>query len=60
MFNVGIPIPIPERESVSLLTTKMIAATVTPESGLVLEGFLTTPTRVETRLNGTQIMATRK
>ena len=49
---------IPEQESVSLLTTKMIVLAVTPESGLVLEDTMMTPTRVETRHDITQIMET--
>jgi len=36
----------------------MIAIIVIPESGLVQEGILMTPTRVETRHCGHQIMAT--
>ena len=49
---------IPKQESVSLVTTQTAAITVTPESGLVLEGNTMTPTRVETRLHIPQIMAT--
>ena len=37
-----------------LVTTKMIAAAVTPESGLVQEELLMTPTHVETKLHGSQ------
>ena len=40
-------VPIEKQESVSLVTTKIIATAVTPESGLVQEGALMTPTRVE-------------
>ena len=39
-----------------LVTTNTIAATVTPESGLAQEDILTTPTLVETRQSGHQIM----
>jgi len=35
---------------------KMIAKTVTPESGLALEDITTTPTRVETKQITVQIM----
>ena len=45
-----------KQESASLVTTKMIATTVTPELGLVQEGILMTPTHVETRQSGHQIM----
>ncbi len=45
-------------ESVSLQIMKMAAARVIPESGLVQEGILMTPTRVETWLSTHQIMAT--
>jgi len=45
-----------KQESASLVTTKIIATTVTPESGLVQEGILMTPTRVETTQDGHQIM----
>ena len=37
-----------KQESASLITSKMTAVLVTPESGLVQEGLLMTPTRVET------------
>ena len=40
----------PEQESVSIVTSKMTATVVTPESGLVLEDILMTSIRVETRL----------
>ena len=45
-------------ESVSLLIRKMIATVVIPESGLVPEGNLMTPTRVETKQPTHQIMET--
>ena len=45
-----------KQESVSLVTNKQIAEALTPESGLVQEGTMTTPTRVETRLRTTEIM----
>ena len=45
-----------EHALVSLLIRKMTARLVTPESGLALEGILMTPTRVETRQPGLQIM----
>ena len=48
----------PKRELVSLLTIKMSVALVTPESGLALEGTMMTPTRVVTKLNTGEIMAT--
>ena len=47
-----------KQESVSLRTTKITAAVVIPGLGLVQEGLLMVPTRVETRLDTTQIMAT--
>ena len=40
----------PKRELVSLLTIKMSVAVATPESGLALEGFLMTTTRLSTKL----------
>ena len=46
---LAIPIPILNQESAFLVTTKMIATPVIPESGLVQEGILMTPTRVEMR-----------
>ena len=46
---LAIPIPILNQESAFLVTTKMSAAPVIPESGLVQEGILMTPTRVEMR-----------
>ena len=55
---VAMMAPMPKQESVSLVTMKTIAATVTPESGLVQEGTMTTPTRVATRLHTRQIMGT--
>ena len=39
-----------KQESVSLVTNKMTVKLATPESGLVQEGILMTPTRVETLL----------
>ena len=48
-----------KQESVSLVTSKTAAILVTLESGLVQEGLLMTPTRVETRLNTKQIMETK-
>ena len=48
-----------KQESVSLPIRKMIATAVIPESGLVLEGILMTPTRVETRQDTHQIMETK-
>ena len=47
----------PEQESVSLGTSKMTAILATPESGLVPEGIMMTPTPVEMKLHGHQIMA---
>ena len=47
-----------KQESVSLLIRKMIATLVIPESGLVPEGNLMTPTRVETKQPTHQIMET--
>ena len=44
------------QESAFLVTTNTIAATVTPESGLAQEDISMTPTRVETRQSGHQIM----
>ena len=49
-------VPIREHALVSLLIRKMTASRVTPGWGLVLEGILMTPTRVETRQPGLQIM----
>ena len=40
----------PKPESVSLVTTEMIAGPVTLELGLVLEDILIKPTHVETKL----------
>ena len=48
--------PFPKQGSVSWVTKKRLACPVTPESGLVLEDILMTPTRVETRLTIYQIM----
>ena len=45
----AILIPILKQESAFMVTTKMIASAVIPESGLVQEGILITPTRVEMR-----------
>ena len=49
---------IPKQESVFLVTTKKTAVAVTPESGLVLEENMMTPTRVEMTLDMEQIMET--
>ena len=49
----------PKPESVSLLMNKMTALHLIPESVLVLEDTLITPTRVETRLNMEEITETR-
>ena len=49
-------VTVPEQESVSLVTSKMNATAVIPESGLVQKAILMTPTPVETRLNTIQIM----
>ena len=51
-------VTIQKQESVSLVTTIKTATLVIPESGLVQEGILMTPTRVETRLDTNQIMGT--
>ena len=49
----------PKQESVSLLITKKSSVIpVTPESVLVQEENMMTPTRVETKPHGIQIMAT--
>ena len=53
-------VTIQRQESVSLVTTKMTAAAVIPESILVLKDFLMTPARVEMRHNSQQIMVTKK
>ena len=47
-----------ERESAFLVTRKTTAPLATPESGLVQEGILMTPTRVETLLVHILIMET--
>ena len=47
-----------KQESVSLPIRKMIATAVIPESGLVQEGILMTPTRVVTRQSTDRIMET--
>ena len=47
-----------KHESVSLVTIKMTALLVIPESGLVQEGIMMTPTRVETRQRAHQITDT--
>ena len=47
-----------KRELVSFLTIKMSVIAATPESGLALEGFSMTPTRVVTKLLMVEIMAT--
>ena len=51
-------VPILKQESVSLVTKAVTALTVTPESVLVLEGDMMTPTRVETKQRSHQIMET--
>ena len=48
----------PRQELVSLLTKKTIATPVTLELGLVSEGILITPTRVETKQSTKEIMET--
>ena len=48
----------PKQELVSLPTIRMSVALVTPESGLALEGTMMIPTRVVTKLNTGEIMAT--
>ena len=48
----------PKQELVSLETTKMTVAAVTPGSGLALEGIAMTPTRVATKVESEEIMAT--
>ena len=53
-------VPIRRQESVSLVTTETTASAVIPESGLVQEDILITPTRVETRQDMHQIMETKK
>ena len=57
MFWV-ILISILKQESALLVTGEMTAAAVTPESGLVQEEAMMTPTRVETKQLTTQIMET--
>ncbi len=47
-----------KQELASLVTSKMPAPPVIPESGLVQEGDMMTPTRAETRQRSYQIMAT--
>ena len=47
---------LPKQELVSPVITKMTAPLVTPESGLVQEDILMTPTRVETKQSSHQIM----
>ena len=47
---------IPKHELVFLATSKMAVPLATQESGLVQEGILMTPTRVETKQNVVQIM----
>ena len=51
-------VPILKQESVSLATTKTFVRPVIPESVLVREESLMTPTRVETRQHIRQIMVT--
>jgi len=53
-------ISILKQESASLVMTKTTAPLVTRESGLVQEGILMTPTRVETRPAVGQIMVVRR
>ena len=48
----------PKQESESLAIMKTVAIPVIPESGLVLEGLMTTPTRAVTKQRTHQIMAT--
>ena len=48
--------PILKQESAFLATTKITVSSVIPESGLVQEGLLMIPTRVETSLGTHQIM----
>ena len=55
----AIPIPILKQESAFLVTRKMTAGLVTPESGLVQEGILMITTRVETQLVQILTMETR-
>ncbi|CAH3196111.1 unnamed protein product, partial [Porites evermanni] len=50
--------PALKQELVSLPTIRMSVALVTPESGLALEGTMMTPTRVVTKLNTGERMAT--
>ena len=52
-------VALPKRELESLVTSKIIAVPVTPESGLVLEGLMTTLTRVEMCPAVMEIMETR-
>ena len=49
---------LPKQELVSPVTTKIAAPLVTPESGLVQEDIMMTPTRVETRHKPYLIMET--
>ena len=51
-------IPIRKQESALLVTNKMTAAAVTPESGLAQEANLMTTTRVGTKQLSHQIMKT--
>ena len=51
-------VPTLKQESVFLVTRETSALTVTPESGLVLEDTMMTPTRVEMRPHMEQIMET--
>ncbi len=57
MLQASLQAP-PEQESVFLVTTKMIASPLIPESGLVLADTRMTPTRVETMQRTRQIMET--
>ena len=45
---LALTLSLPEQELVSLGTTEPLATPVTPESGLVLQGIMMIPTRVET------------
>ena len=50
--------PLAKRGLVSLVTNIITVINLTPESGLAPEGTLMTPTRVATKLNTGEIMAT--
>ena len=51
-------VSIPKQELVSLVTRKTTAPAVIPESDLVQEDIMITPTRVETKQHTHQIMET--